>query len=410
MVAGRASQDDSEDDDEDAHDETPEEGLERLTKILAVMRVRSTAMDAHKEARDAALSRAIDGELQALAPNDGVEPTGDVIEAATAEITRCRSELTSAKRIARLGKESLAAATAKHARAALAMRPKAAAAETGEEATARGKPRRSGRSRPGTAGAQPAQLPEKATRKAQPETPPPAASPQVFARQHSSPLHGDGSQRGPDDAHRASGQVPPSPSRLVIPGTPGSSRGQAWEERETDAYMEEKSLKAQLDMQAATTNAVAILEHAHARFPGIKEALLIRMTGQAQPGNLHLLPIAAIAALAQAQLQQNAALVVCRRSASFDANFGAARGKTLARLLEHEPTFDMQAARLIRNPTFPVAQWIAELIAGVIPLAAVALELIRQHHNMRSGTGADTDIYSTAEGMNLSDGNGLCIN
>ena len=71
MVAGRASQDDSEDEDEDAHDETPEEGLERLTTILTAMRVRSTAMDAHKEAMAAALSRASDDELQALTPSEG---------------------------------------------------------------------------------------------------------------------------------------------------------------------------------------------------------------------------------------------------------------------------------------------------------------------------------------------------
>ena len=395
IVDGRVGQDESEHEDGSPIDESPEEGLERLTTLVSTLKLRATAREAHCTATIAALARADEAEIAVLTPRDGVPSSGASINAASMEIERCKGEVTLAKRFVRQGRELLAQATAKQAEAALAVRPTMGTAATVEEPAA---PRRSGRARGATGARNP---PGKAASVAVQDIPPPSPPQTGFTRQHTSPLHGDGSQRG-QDAINAVGPPPSSPSRLVLPGTPSSSQGQSWEEREADAYTEEKSLKAQLDMQAATTQAVAVLEHAHARFPGIKEALLRRMTGQSRPGNLHLLPIAAIAALAQAQQQQNTALVVCQRSAMADQPTGSQRGKTLARLLGHEATFDMQAARLIENPTFPVTQWIAELIAGVIPLAALALEIIRQHHCLQTGVTDDKDIYVTAERMQLS--------
>ena len=136
------------------------------------------------------------------------------------------------------------------------------------------------------------------------------------------------------------------------------------------------------------------------------EALLTRMAGGLPGGSVHTLPIAAISALAEAQRQQEIARTIIIRSAMADTK-GGKRGTNLSDTLYDEDLYDGEAARVVLNPTIVVDILIAELVAGVIPHAAIMLIIVDKYHGGTLHKGGD--LYAAAEAANLCNDKGLCI-
>ena len=133
------------------------------------------------------------------------------------------------------------------------------------------------------------------------------------------------------------------------------------------------------------------------------------MAGCIDPGPLHLLPIPAVDALANAQRQQDIARAICIRSASAEAVLGSTMGAVLAELLSESELYDQACARLIDNDTIRVDMYAAEIIAGVTPHAALCMMFISKYHNHIPATDSLADVYAAAEDIHLHVGDNLDI-
>ena len=178
---------------------------------------------------------------------------------------------------------------------------------------------------------------------APPPSPPKSNAPvgAAFVRPPSSPLRGDGSESGqPDVFVIERPRTADSPSRLWLPGArPGVATAPY---NPADSRTEERSMRAALDNQATHMANIAVISSARTQYPAIREALLRRTAGGIEPGPLHLLPIPAVDALANAQRQQDIARAICIRSASAEVVLGSTMGHG------SRPCGAAQRARIVR--------------------------------------------------------------
>ena len=230
-----------------------------------------------------------------------------------------------------------------------------------------------------------------------------------FVRPPSSPLKGDGSERGQPDVFAIERPYSPSsPSCLRLLGA-RSTAAPALMYDPSDARTEERSMRAALDNQATHTANIAVITSARTQYPAIREALLRRMAGGIEPGQIHLLPIPAIDALANAQRNQDIARAICIRSASAEAAIGSAPGAVLAEILSEVDLYDQASAKLIDNATLRVDMYAAEVIAGIVPHAALCMLFISKYHNNIPSTDNLAEVYEAAEEIHLHVGDNLDI-
>ena len=152
---------------------------------------------------------------------------------------------------------------------------------------------------------------------------------------------------------------------------------------------------AERDLESAAKNAqsqalaIAALEETRHAYPAIRRALLLRLTGRTDATPIPTdLPFQALVALAHAQHAQDTGFVVACNSARAGAAEAGRLGVLLNDTLSNPATFDIAAAHLIADTSFPVELHVLEILGGVTPLIALATELTVQHyHAVRSSVG-----------------------
>jgi len=176
------------------------------------------------------------------------------------------------------------------------------------------------------------------------------------------------------------------------------------------AYEQEKAAAHQQALETAKVGNIATLERTRVTYPATYRALFLRLANWPGPApSLAFLPPNVVSALAQAQFYQNTGFAVGVASAKAAAAAGGGIGARLSALLSSPGEFDLAAAKLIREPSFPVHLHVLELIGGVVPLIALMSDITRRHHCSQGVTPGGTVLKAAQEARFLNSKGALDI-
>jgi hypothetical protein len=144
----------------------------------------------------------------------------------------------------------------------------------------------------------------------------------------------------------------------------------------------EQTLESSARLAILRANALQILDGARAKFPMIRQALLLRLTGLSTQLDIPAcLPTNVLHALATAQVIQNNGLAVGRASAKADAAAGGQLGASLSSVLASDFELVYRGSRVVASPAYAVSLHPLEVLGGSTPLIAIMTAITRDHHN-----------------------------